>query len=77
LWRSHLIAAIRLCQESFFQPLARFGLPPFAVLARGAAALAGEVALPVRRAIEAWLPKMPAINPGTERSASSASQCSP
>ena len=44
---------------------------------RKAAALAAEVVRPARRAIQALVPKMPAIRPGSERSTSNSSQWRP
>ncbi|MEQ1639602.1 MAG: hypothetical protein ABL881_02240, partial [Novosphingobium sp.] len=45
---------------------ALLGLPPFAPLARAAAALMGDEPRPARAAIHFAVPKMPAINPGME-----------
>ena len=49
------------------------GRPPFAPFARAAAALAGDLARPASRAIWDPVPNNPASKPGTDRSASSAS----
>ena len=67
--------------KGFFSFQADFlGRPPFAPLARAAAALVGEVAAPPRRAssrIHALLPKMPTTSEGMLKSASNFSQCKP